>query len=173
MHAAADIRRFTTGSEEQSSITIQILPQKVVYTDFKTGSLTNSDLSSTLTIPRASNCSLFDAAIVEFGQEPKAIIWVFQVTIGSEHGGSPEGYEWIREIARLVQDNIGNKKSIKAEKGDMREGRSSKKQRVSQVEIRYILVCPAALGTTHTWQMPEGWDEQNDIRGPVFLQLVA
>jgi len=173
MHVAANIRRFTTGSEEQSSVTIPILPRKVVYTDFKTGSLTDSDLSSTLIIPQASNCSLFDAAIIEFGQELKVTIWVFQVTIASEHGGSPEEYGRIREIARLVQDKIGNEKSVKAEKDDMQEGRSPKKQRVSQVEIRYILVCPAALGTTHTWQMPEGWDEQNDIWGPVFLQLVA
>jgi len=162
--------QVSSNAVQDSAIALPILLRKVVYTDFKRDSLKATDFSSSLVIPRASNNPLFDAVFVELGQEdvsPRATIWVFQITMLTDYGGSAKGYEDIAEIKRLVNIML-----VDAEKDERSTKR--RKQR-AEVEVRYVFVCPVTEDERmkRTWTMPEGWDVQDDIRGDIYLQLVG
>ena len=59
-------------------------------------------------VPERSNFPLFDSFLVERGApESSKVLWVFQMSTSSRHGGSREGYVSIRDIIRSLKRTFG------------------------------------------------------------------
>lgn len=106
--------------------------------------------------PVAPNNPLFNAFVIEFnGSAPNinAVVWILQMTLSRDHGGSPNGYSIIRSIKKKVQEAIGTT--------DQRKGRKRK-----NVKVNYVLVSPEA----GRWTLPK--DNRSSCRGDVYYQRV-
>ncbi|KZT01990.1 uncharacterized protein LAESUDRAFT_752398 [Laetiporus sulphureus 93-53] len=78
--------------------------------------------------PEFINNPLFDAFCVNFklvGNTVYPVVWILQMTVSSEHGGSDKGYERIKSIMA---------KATKAARTTTKE-----KQKVGKVEVKYVL----------------------------------
>jgi len=97
--------------------------------------------------PVTSNFPLYDSFLVErqgAGTTMKLILWVFQMSISSKHGGSRKGYESIREIIAWLKTYFGTKGKKKTKKQD--------------VTVKYVYVVPWEKNhTKYEWHCPGGW----------------
>jgi hypothetical protein len=86
-------------------------------------------LSDYLWLPIARNNLLFDAFIIEFNNTTEPIsadVWILQMTVGLNHGGSAEGYQLI--------------KLIKTKAKQVMQQKVGKKEKVGEVTVKYVLV---------------------------------
>ncbi|KAF9779834.1 hypothetical protein BJ322DRAFT_1113147 [Thelephora terrestris] len=105
--------------------------------------------------PVNPNNPLFDSFIIDLDQNP-IMIHIIQITTSKEHGGSAEGYPYIRQIMARVSKLL------------------KEAHRKDTVKVDYFLVCPKD-GSEHKWKMPVGWNEgfnSNDHRGEAFCIYV-
>lgn len=91
---------------------------------------------------------LFDAFFVQVTQE-SVVLWVFQMTITKDHGGSTKGVEVLLQIREQVKSRYGI------------EGK--------EVKVRYVLVAPLYSDRRITWTMPDEWSA---VEGDVFVQYL-
>jgi hypothetical protein len=108
----------------------------------------SENLSDRYWKPIAPNNGLFDAFVIEFSssapeidfddpaQNINAVVWILQMTLSKDYGGSPKGYTIIRSIKEKVQEAMGE--------GQNRRG----------VEVKYVLVGPGP-GPGTRWKLPQ------------------
>lgn len=95
--------------------------------------------------PMQRNNPLFDSFFVQLTQE-FAVLWVFQMTITKDHGGSGKGVELLLQIREQVKSQHGK-----------------------TVKVRYVLVAPLYSDRRITWTMPDEW---RAVEGDVFVQYL-
>jgi hypothetical protein len=110
-------------------------------------------------IPMAPNSPLFDAFVIEFkdsNQKFYAIVWILQMTLSKEHGGSSEGYPLIKLIKTEVEEAMKT----------MSHTRQRKRRKVNNVIVKYVLVSTQG----GEWTLPEkNW---RSFEGDVYYQCV-
>jgi hypothetical protein len=124
------------------------------YASFSTGPLTlefdvpqRKSLADYFWIPMAPNNPLFNAFVIEFkdsAQKIDAVVWILQMTLSKDYGGSSEGYQWIKLIKTEVKEAM----------------------KVNNVIVKYVLVSPA----DGRWKLPKkNW---RSCKGDVYFQCV-
>ena len=105
-------------------------------------------------VPASPTDPLFDSFTVDLDRDKHtAVLSVYQITISESHGGSADGYLFIRKIMARARKLLNCPKGYKPD-----------------IEVTYFLVCPED-GADHKWKMPSGWNEEinhNDHTGEAF-----
>ena len=122
-------------------------------------------------MPWDPNFPLFDSFVIDFGHSAmSAFLWVFQITSSRKHEGSAKGYQKIREIVKILKEELGKK--VPAKRAKTREGDAAS---TPLVHLRYVLVVAKGESEPLKWKFPKGWNEnrkQNDHCGPVYCMEV-
>jgi len=99
-------------------------------------------------VPITANNPLFDSFTIDHNLDRgTVVIYFFQITTSSTHGGSAKGYPNIRKIMARVHGLL-NEKDLNA-----------------TVKVAYFLVCPDDR-SKRQWQMPVGWGD--GVAGDAF-----
>jgi hypothetical protein len=94
------------------------------------------------------NNPLFDAYVIEI-IDSAAVVWILQMTLSMDHGGSSDGYPIIRSIKEKVREAMGNT------------------HRRKNVKVNYVLVSPEPGG----WKLPS--DNRRLCSGDVYHLRVS
>jgi hypothetical protein len=103
-------------------------------------------LSDYFWVPMSPNNPLFDAYVIEFDDSAPsvdAVVWILQMTLSKDHGGSSDGYPIIRSIKEKVREAMGS-------------------GRRKNVKVNYVLVSPEA----GRWKLPQ--DNRRLCSGDVY-----
>jgi len=92
-------------------------------------------LSDYFWVTMSPNNPLFDAYVIEI-IDSAAVVWILQMTLSVDHGGSSDGYSIIRSIKEKVREAMGNT------------------HRRKNVKVNHVLVSPE----------PGGWKLTSDNR---------
>ena len=126
----------------------------------------NRNIEDLFYVPKAPNNPLFDSFFVELKTDPlTAVVWIFQVTTADNHRGSPRGYPLIDAIAEAAAARV---QASQPDDRPAKRKRTEQKQPKTNVELKYVLVCPEPKQRV-SWDMPEGWQSHS---GDVFCQFV-
>ena len=123
----------------------------VISTDSLADICPGKSLSDHFWVPMARNNALFDAFVIEFnGSAPNinAVVWILQMTLSRDHGGSPDGYSTVRSIKEKVQEAMGTTGQRK------------------DVMVNYVLVNPEA----GRWKLPK--NNRSLCQGDVYYLRV-
>lgn len=115
-------------------------------------------------IPVQSTYPLFDSFLVERQPETtdvelvQLILWVFQISTSSEHGGSREGYVSVRKIISSLKSSFG--------------ADAAHDKKTINITVKYVYVTPwEEEHTQYEWHCPGGWHQnviEHDHRGEFY-----
>jgi hypothetical protein len=164
MEAAVGETRYSvpTGSEHNTTVSPFGQPRKRSSARFSTRpraldiDALQKPLDDYLWMPMTQNNPLFDAFIIEFkhsAQTIDAVVWILQMTLSADHGGSSGSYELIKLIKAKAKEALF-RKQLEA------------KVKVGGVTVKYVLVSPIR----GRWKLPEkNW---KSYEGDVYYQCV-
>ena len=163
-NASKPIYRWSMSpSSQPSPIFIPEEERHIQRLDFSNpSSFSNVQLDQEYLVPTSPTNPLIDSLLVQFTchDDLKVVvdIWIYQMTLAARHGGSEKGYEQVRRIikaAKAYAPSVLDDNGLITLQGKRKKTAKGRGQ--PQVNVHYVLVCPATPEINRKWEMPIGW----------------